>query len=257
MIRYRELGQGPPLVMVHGDLANGQLAWAAQMSTLSRHHRLFVVDRRGHGASPREPRPYTIAGDAADLLSVADPGTIERFHLLGQSYGGLVAIEVARRVPERILSLHLIEPPYMALLPDDPEVAELDRRGRELFRTALEKPPDEAAAAFVEMLAGPRAVERLRERPIWPALVAEAHRIGSAEFPGDYPASAAADLRLEAPVRVYTGGRSHPGLRRLARRLAELVPGAQLVHIAEAGHDVQRAADSFEWALLEGTGQDV
>ncbi|HEY3079454.1 MAG TPA: alpha/beta hydrolase [Chloroflexota bacterium] len=256
MIRFRELGQGPPMVLVHGDLANGQLAWAAQMSTLARHHRLIVVDRRGHGASPREPRPYTIGGDAADLLWAADPATVERFHLVGQSYGGLVAIEVARRVPERILSLHLIEPPYMALLPDDPEVAELDRHGREIFRTARDTPPEEVAARFVEMLAGSATLERLRGRPIWAALVAEAPRIGWAEFPGDYPAAALADLSLVAPVRVYTGGRSHPILRRLARRLAELIHDAQLVHIAEAGHDVQRAADPFEWALLSVTAAD-
>jgi pimeloyl-ACP methyl ester carboxylesterase len=256
VIRFRELGQGPALVLVHGDLANGQLAWGAQMSTLPRHHRLIVVDRRGHGESPREPRPYTIAADAADVLWAADPAGDERFHLIGQSYGGLVAIEVARRVPERILSLHLIEPPYLALLPDDPDVAELDRRGRELVRAARDAPPEEVAAAFVEMLAGAGALERLRARPVWAALVTEAARLGWAEFPGDYPASALTELRLDAPVRVYTGGRSHPGLRRLARRLAELIPGAQLVHIAEAGHDVQRAADPFEWALLSVTAAD-
>ena len=256
MIHFRELGQGAPLVLVHGDLANGQLAWAAQMGTLPRHHRLIVVDRRGHGPSPREPRPYTIAGDATDVLSVADPDTAERFHLVGQSYGGLVAIEVARRVPWRILSLHLIEPPYLALRPDDPAVVELERRGREIFRSAREAPPEEVAAAFVGMLAGAGAVERLRARPVWPALVAEAPRLAWGEFPGDYPASALSDLRLDAPVRVYTGGRSHPALRRLARRLAELVPRAQLVDIVEAGHDVQRAADQFEWALLSVTAPD-
>jgi len=187
---------------------------------------------------------------------VADPATVERFHLLGQSYGGLVAIEVARRVPWRILSLHMIEPPYMALLPDDTAVAEIDRRGREVFALARNAPPEEVAVAFVEMLAGPAAVERLRPRPVWTALVAEAPRLGWTEFPGDYAAAALADLRLEAPVRVYSGGHSHPALRRIARRLAELIPGGQLVTIAEAGHDVQRAADPFEWALLSVTAED-
>jgi pimeloyl-ACP methyl ester carboxylesterase len=260
VIHVREMGMGPPMVLVHGDLSNGQLAWASQMATLPRYHRLIVLDRRGAGQSPREPRPYTIAGDAGDVLWAADPVRAERFHLVGQSYGGLVAIEVARRVPSRILSLHLIEPPFLALLPDDPDVAELDRRGREVFAMAATARPTDVASAFVEMVAGPNALTRLRERPVWPALVAEAGRLGEAEFPGDYPPEALADLALDesVPVRVYSGGFSHPALRKVARRLAEQWPSrsAQLVHIAEAGHDVQRASEPFEWALLNAIAAD-
>jgi pimeloyl-ACP methyl ester carboxylesterase len=255
VIHYREMGMGPPMVLVHGDLSNGQLAWAGQMATLPRHHRLVVLDRRGHGASPREPKPFTIAGDAADVVWAAHTVGADQFHLVGQSYGGLVAIEVARHWPDQVLSLHLIEPPYLSLLHDDPDVAELDRRGREVFALARTARPAEVAVAFIEMLAGPKTVERLRERPVWPALVAEAARLADAEFPGDYPADALDDLALaeDAPIRVYSGGASHPALQRVARRLAESIKGAQLVHIAEAGHDVQRASEPFEWALLHAT----
>src|SRR4051812_22315484 len=106
-ISFHDIGSGPPLLLVHGDFNDGPGAWSMQMDSLARHHRLIVVDRRGHGASPREPRPYTVASDAADLLTVADQVGAESFHLAGHSYGGLVAIELSRRAPDRVRSLHL------------------------------------------------------------------------------------------------------------------------------------------------------
>ena len=151
-----DVGSGPPLVLVHGDFLDGPTTWAAQIETLAGQHRLIVPDRRGRGQSPKEPRPYTIEGDAADVLALADELGLARFHLAGQSYGAIVALEVARRAPERPGSLHLIEPPYLALLDDPAE------RGRmlgavEIFARARERGPERTVTDFVTMLAGPEA----------------------------------------------------------------------------------------------------
>ncbi len=250
---YHDLGTGEPLVLVHGSFSTGAATWGAQMRTLAACHRLLVVDRRGHGASPRAPRPYTIAGDALDILAAADQADMAAFHLAGHSYGGLVAIEIARRAPERVRSLHLIEPPYLALLPDDLHVRELDRRGRTIFAQAGRWEPEQIAAAFFELLLGPAGLQALQARRAWPAIVAEAKRAADEEFAGDYPAGVAAALRLHGPVQVYTGGRSHPGLRALARRLAALIPGARLVEVSDADHAVQRWNEPFDAALLAVT----
>ncbi|MCC6792694.1 MAG: alpha/beta fold hydrolase, partial [Thermomicrobiales bacterium] len=99
-----DVGTGPPLVLIHGDFNDGPGAWSRQIASLASEHRLLVVDRRGHGASPREPRPYTIAADARDVLDAVDARGIDRVHLAGHSYGGLVAIEIARQSPGRIRS---------------------------------------------------------------------------------------------------------------------------------------------------------
>jgi pimeloyl-ACP methyl ester carboxylesterase len=250
---YHDLGRGDPLVLVHGSFSTGEATWSTQMRTLAAYHRLVVVDRRGHGASPREPRPYTIGSDAQDILSVADRAGANAFHLAGHSYGGLVAIELARRAPERVRSLHLIEPPYLSLLPDDPEVRELDRRGRLIFAQAGRWEPERTADAFFEMLLGPAGFAALRARRAWPAIVAEAERAAYEEFAGEYPAGAVTTLELTGPVQIYTGGRSHPGLRRLARRLAELIPGARLFEVSDADHAVQRWSEPFDAALLAVT----
>ncbi|MCC6792211.1 MAG: hypothetical protein IT336_11010, partial [Thermomicrobiales bacterium] len=153
----------------------------------------------------------------------------------------------------RIRSLHLIEPPYLDLLPDQPDVATLTRQGLEIQRASREWDADRTAFEFFTMLAGPRAAEKVRASAGWPAVVREAGRLADAEYPSRYPASALSDLLLTAPVAIYTGGRSHPGLQAVAARLAELLPGSRFVTLPEATHAVQLVNEPFDRALLEIT----
>ncbi len=249
-IFYHDIGAGRPLMLVHGSFSDGLSSWSNQMNLLSQHHRLLVVDRRGHGRSPTEPRPYTIAGDASDLIQVADLAGTQRFHLAGHSYGGLVALETARMSPQRILSLHLIEPPFLSLLPDDPDVAPLIEQGGIMFRCAGQWGPERTAAAFFELILGGEGLVDLQARPAWQTIVREARRIEHEEFPAGYQSQWLTGLRLDAPIQVYTGGRSNPGLRKLARRLVELLPAARLVDVPEATHAVQNFVEPFHRELL-------
>ncbi len=248
-LAYRISGTGPPVMLIHGDFTNGDLAWAGQIGDLGRDFTLIALDRRGFGNSPRDPRPYTIAGDAADVQALATDLGLSTFHLLGHSYGGLIALEVARTIPRAIESLHLIEPPYMALLPNHPDVRQLIDSVRAMSKMDRSSGSEEFALAFIVALAGSEAAERIRQRSIWPAIVAEAMRGLDAEWPGNYPAEYASTLTPDGPIGVYRGGRSHPGLRAIAAELARVAPDARLTEIAEAGHDVQRAAAAFNAAF--------
>ena len=250
---FETVGAGSPLLLIHGSFSNGPATWAGQMDELRHHHRLIVVDRRGHGQSPAEPRPYTIASDALDVLEAADWAGAGEIHVAGHSYGGMVALEMARIAPHRIKSLHLIEPPYLSLMQDDSDVSSVIERGRDIFRNAARVGPEHTATAFMEMLIGPAALADLRESPAWPGIVREAGRTAYEQFPVAYPPEYLAELSADLPVRVYTGGRSHPGLQNLARRLAELIPGAGLVEVPEATHAVQQFTEHFHPALLAVT----
>lgn len=252
-LHFWETGEGPPLVLVHGGLSNGLLAWSRTAEALSAYHRLIVVDRRGHGKSPRLPRPYTIASDARDLVQLAAALGLERLHLAGHSYGALVAYEMAVRTPQAVASLHLIEPPMLTIAADVPEVQALIRRSLDLWREAGRLRSEELAARFLAMVAGEAFVQEVRTRPVWSELVAEAGRLPYEENPAAYmpPAFTAANFRF--PVRVYRGGRSHPALRIVAERLAHWIPGARLIHVPEAYHEVHKSGAPFEEALLHVT----
>ena len=249
-IFYRDVGAGSPLLLIHGSFSNGPTTWARQMEEIRHYHRLIVVDRRGHGQSPAEPRPYTIASDALDVLEAAGRAGGGEIHVVGHSYGGMVALEMARIEPHRIRSLHLIEPPYLSLMPEDSDVSSVIEQGQSIFRNAAIVGPEGTATAFMEMLIGPAALAELRNSPAWPGIVREAGRTAYEQFPVAYPTESLAELSGDFPVQVYTGGRSHPGLQKLARRLAELIPGAGLVEVPAATHAVQQFTEHFHPALL-------
>jgi pimeloyl-ACP methyl ester carboxylesterase len=249
----RDLGAGAALLLVHGGFSDGPGAWAAQMESLPAHHRLLVPDRRGHGRSPVDPRPYTVHGDALDVLEAADHAGEFAFHLAGHSYGGLVALEAALLAPHRILSLHLVEPPYLSVLPDAPDVRALDSAVRALVEAGRERGGEWTAAQFFRALAGAEAAERLRSSSRWPAIAREGGRILEEQPAGDYPPDRVGRLRLGVPVQLYTGGQSHPALRRVARRLAELIPAAPLVELPGASHAAQAAGEPFDQELLSIT----
>ena len=254
-IEYRVAGQGPAILLVHGGLSNGQLAWRELWDPLVADYRLVAVDRRGHGQSPRGSGPFTIEGDAVDLEAVADELGLDTFHVVGHSYGGLVALELCRRAASRLVTVHLIEPPYLALLPGDSSVAELDAEGRRIHGSAAD--PEHIAFDFLAMVAGNEFAERVRGGAVWPQLVSEAERYVVETYAGDYPPEALEGVAPDVPIQLYTGGKSHPALQKVTHALADRLPNSVLIEIPDAYHDVQRRADDFVAAFKHFTAQNA
>lgn len=112
--------RGAPVLLVHGSVTNGRATWRRQR-TLAGRYRLFVLDRRGYPPNPEIAREdfEVDAGDVGVLLSAGgDAG----MHLVGHSYGGVIALLAAARRPGAVRSLTVVEPPALSVAADDPEV---------------------------------------------------------------------------------------------------------------------------------------
>ena len=103
---FIEKGQGEPLILLHGNGENSSY-FQGQIDEFSKHYRVYAIDTRGHGRTPRGEKPFTIRQFADDLLGFMDEQQIERAHLLGFSDGGNIAMVFAIRYPERINRLIL------------------------------------------------------------------------------------------------------------------------------------------------------
>jgi len=109
---YKLLGEGVPVVVVHGGptLDHGYLL--PGMERLARQHRLIFYDQRLSGRSDVRVDSSTVSfeGFVADIEGVRRHFGLERMHLLGHSWGGLLAQLYATKHPERLESLILLNP---------------------------------------------------------------------------------------------------------------------------------------------------
>jgi pimeloyl-ACP methyl ester carboxylesterase len=99
----------PPLVLVHGLNANARY-WTGVASLLADRFRVLAPDLRGHGATGFLGSSYGLTTTREDLVAWADEVGLERFGLVGHSWGGKVSLDLAAAVPERIRRLALVDP---------------------------------------------------------------------------------------------------------------------------------------------------
>ncbi|MCW5622410.1 MAG: alpha/beta fold hydrolase [Burkholderiales bacterium] len=95
-----------PIVFYHGLGANAQI-WRGWVPMLADGYRMLGFDMRGHGRSSHPPvgAPLSLDLLVDDLFAVADAAGVQRFHLVGESIGGTLALLAALRAPERIRTL--------------------------------------------------------------------------------------------------------------------------------------------------------
>ncbi len=108
---YLEVGQGPPLVCVHGSLGDFR-TWSAVLGPLSKRHRVIAVSLRhffpehwdGKGGT------YSIAQHVADVIGFIEQLETKPVDLMGHSRGGHISFRAAQRRPDLLRRLILVEP---------------------------------------------------------------------------------------------------------------------------------------------------
>lgn len=158
---YEERGKGIPILGVHGTPSSAVM-WADAAEELAQHGRCIIYDRRGFHRSAT-PAPFA----ALDLVDHVDDaaGVLAALHagpavVIGRSTGGLIAIELARRFPDKVKALVLLEP---ALFTIDPEA---DAWARSVRRRVLERSAGQtglAAESVIRETLGDAAWQSLPE----------------------------------------------------------------------------------------------
>jgi pimeloyl-ACP methyl ester carboxylesterase len=107
-IAYRRSGSGPPLVLLHGFLCDSRV-WRQQLAELADDFDVVAWDAPGAGLSPDPPDAFTLADWARSLVGFLDALDLGRAHVVGLSWGGLLAQELFRLAPERVGTLVLAD----------------------------------------------------------------------------------------------------------------------------------------------------
>jgi pimeloyl-ACP methyl ester carboxylesterase len=237
-IEYVELGIGEPVVLLHSSASTaGQ--WRDLAEQLSQRYHVIAPDLYGYGGTQRWPgqRPFLLDCEAQIILELIER-LGHRVHLVGHSYGGAVALHVARVRHSLLRSLTLIEPAAFHLLRgiDSAALAEIVQLAGSVAR-ALEQGAYLAGfESFFDYWNGPDA---LRQLPAHKRQAMAAHlvKIGL-EFHATLNESARLeDFRsLWVPTLLLRGTRSPLPTRRICQLLEPILPHAQGSTIAGAGH---------------------
>ncbi|MEV7476814.1 MULTISPECIES: alpha/beta fold hydrolase [Streptomyces] len=220
-------GDGPVLVLLHSGVCDRRM-WDAQWPALiDGGYRPVRCDLRGFGETPAPDRPHS---DAEDVLALLDGLGIARAAVVGSSYGGQVALEIAARWPDRVSAMVLLCP----ALPGHEPSAELRALGER--EEALLETGDIVGATelMVDTWLGPDAAESAREAVRQMQRHAFEVQLAAEEFEPD---EAVADLTaVQAPCLVLSGAHDLADFRQIAGRLPHLLANADHVELPWAGH---------------------
>lgn len=110
---YAVAGAGEPVIFIHGALIADVFQPLVREPNLANRYRLISYRRRGYADGTHGSRPVSIARHAADCRAVLAHVGVGRAHIVGHSFGGAIALQLALDAPEVVHSLALIEPSLM------------------------------------------------------------------------------------------------------------------------------------------------
>lgn len=227
-----------PVVCLHSSGASGR-QWRALAADGGAAWQWHTPDFFGHGSRPAWPEslPNELTVEADGVLAGLPFDAGQRFDLVGHSYGGAVALQVALQQPQRVRSLTLYEPVAFGVLPQDlPEWLEAHRVAAAVGAALDRGDLDEAARGFVGYWQG---------RDVWPELDA-AQRARLAEpmptIRRHFEALSAARwtpgqlATLQMPVQLICGSATRDSAKRVALTLVERLPNARLAWLEGGQH---------------------
>ena len=233
-----------PVVVLLGPLGSTRATWDPQLPALASRLRVVRCDARGHGESPAPPGPYGVDDLVADVLALLDRLGVRRASLVGLSLGGITAMRLAVRAPERVDRLALLA--TSARFGPESGWAE-----RALTVRA------QGTAAIAPMIVGRWITPAGRARD--PELVARCEAMVAGTSDEAYAALcetlAALDLRddlpaIAAPTLVLAGADDPATPVPHLQAIADAVPGARLLVLPDCAHLLLEQPRAVDAALL-------
>jgi pimeloyl-ACP methyl ester carboxylesterase len=258
-LSYLDQGTGAPVVFVHGGFSDLRF-WEPQRQAVAQQYRFIALTQRYFGTTPwADDGKYfaatTHATDLAAFLRKLNAGPV---HLVGISYGGVVATLVVLEHPDLVRSLTVLEPGLVSLLVDVPEAKpEIDERRKAFESIATGAKAGEtvqAAKLFFEWVnnEGAGAFDKQPEA-VRQMILDNARTVPLALSAPPRPAIDCARLGgLKAPTLVAGGERTRRYYSLINEIVVRCIPGSRLVTIPKATHpmSIQNPAAVNE-ALLQ------
>ena len=233
---FREAGSGPAVLCLHCSAStSGQ--WRPLMEQLADRYHVIAPDLYGSGKSAAWPgeQPLWI-DDQIAFLAPAFERAGERFHLVGHSYGGAIALKAALRFTGRLKSLVLYEPVLFSVLLSDAPHSDAAREIMAVRDDTAHLGPEAVAERFIDYWMGAGTWNGMPEPRR--STLAAAVRTMKPEWHSAFnePTPLEAFAALDVPTLLMTGTASTAAARGVARLLAGVLPRVRVEEIEGLGH---------------------
>lgn len=244
-LHYIELGQGTPVVLVHGTLEDYR-TWDGQLEAFSKGYRLISYSRRYHYPNewPKDATDFSVTLHARDLAAFIKALNLPPVHLVGHSYGAFIAFLVARDHPEVIRSLTLGEPPVWPLLKTTPE-------GNALLSAAITRSiatseafkqgnDEEGVRRFVNGVLGDGSYEKIPPAVLKRVMDNVQELKGEAASRDLFPPTTCEDVqKVKAPTLLVDGELSPKVFHLVDDMLERCLPSVERATIPAASHQME------------------
>ena len=239
-IYYEVEGEGHPLLLIHGGLGSLRM-WDGQVPTFAERYRVIRYDTRGFGRSETDDVEFSNRDDAAAVLDHVGASSA---YLMGQSRGGMIALDFLIERPERVdafVSVASGVGGYEAQLPEGPDVPPWDEMERHWEQKEWDQLAELDTRVWVDGWGQPptRVDPELRRKVRgW---ILDNYRAEKAEgkpLPLDPPAAQRLS-EIRVPTLVMIGTVDEAGSVAAERHLAASVAGARLVEFPGVAHMIQ------------------
>ena len=244
VFHYTDQGSGEPVIFIHGSLSDYR-SWDPVLENFSKNFRTISYSRRFNypNTNTAEVNDFSQDSEAEDLAAFIQELDIAPVHIVGHSFGGMVAISLAKKYPHLVRSLVLSEPPVVEWLKDIPEgeshyenfynqllrpvqiafdlrdTADVLRHTMNYFmgEDMSAKVPPEVKSAMIANFAEWKAIAN--SKSVLQGITRE-------------------DVQnLKMPIMLLSAGNTHPSVKLTNAELQRLLPNANHYHIPEAKHD--------------------